>query len=647
MRKTSFLLLLLLFSTQVWAQRPTWAVNETLFENTQTMIAKLSLDGKALESPNDMVGAFVGNECRGVASPVFIPATGKYYTYLTVFSNKQGEEIVFKLYESASGRIVPVDKKLSFNINGHIGSFFQAYSISMPTLSNLATISNFELYNVRPDSVVTKGDVRTYYIPANVAKDTLTTNFSVSAGAKVYVKEVPVVAKVTKVNFTNPVTFQVVSQDESTLLNYKVEVKNSFTTDCSKLTIAKPTVSNVNYCLNVRTGVLSVTATAGKSLVWYGNNQTGGTGSTSAPTPSSSAVGQFNYYVVQKDTLSGCESERAKIVVTVSDYPALPKIANLNYCQSTDTPSLSAEPIATARLLWYGKNETGGTASLVAPVVEYSLGSLVNYYVSQRDTLTGCESARAKIDVKSLATSAPVKPTVTDVQYCQNTTTTGLKASNLPGTRILWYGLNATGGVGTFVTPVPSSNSVGEFSYYVAQQDTSSGCASDRAKLVVTIKALPAKPTIVLDASYNLVSNASTGNQWYKEGAIVAGATAATFKPSSNGTYSVKVTSGGCSSDMSANFNYLITAMSSLAKEEFVTLSPNPFTDELRINYYLVNSTTASISVLDLSGRMVIENKEIGPESSLHLRDLPAGIYVVRLLDSDGRLLYTQKIVKN
>ena len=105
-------------------------------------------------------------------------------------------------------------------------------------------------------------------------------------------------------------------------------------------------------------------------------------------------------------------------------------------------------------------------------------------------------------------------------------------------------------------------------------------------------------------------------------------------------------TPAGCSSDMSANFNYLITAISSLAKEEFVTLSPNPFTDELRINFYLVNSTTASISVLDLSGRMVIENKEIGSESSLQLRYLPAGIYVVRLLDSDGRLLYTQKIVK-
>ena len=394
MRKISFLFLLLLLSTQLMAQKPAWAVKETAFENTQTIIAKLSLDGKVLESPNDMVGAFVGDECRGVASPVFIPSAGKYFTYLTVFSNKQGEEIVFKLYESATGRIVPVEKKLSFNINGQLGSFFQTYSISTPTLSNLAAVSSFDLYNVRPDSVVTKGDVRTYYIPANVAKDTLTTNFSVSAGAKVYVKEVPVVPKVTKVNFTNQVIFQVVSQDESTLLEYKVAV--------------------------------------------------------------------------------------------------------------------------------------------ISAVV-------------------------------------------------------------------------------------------------------SSTCAG------VTVT----KPTVALDASYNLVSNATSGNQWYKNGTLISGAVSPTYKPSSNGTYSVKVTTpAGCSSDMSANFNYLITAISSLAKEEFVTLSPNPFTDELRVNYYLVNSTTASISVLDLSGRMVIENKEIGPESSLHLRDLPAGIYVIRLLDSDGRLLYTQKIVK-
>lgn len=461
----------------MFAQRPSWSVNETAFENTQTMIAKLTLDGKQLESPNDMVGAFVGNECRGVASPVFIPATGKYYTYLTVFSNKQGEEITFKLYEHSTGRIVPVDKKLNFNINGHIGSYFQAYSIAMPTLSNQAAISSFELYNVKTDSVVTKGDVQVYYVPSAISKDTIITNFTLSAGARVYVKEVPVISKLTKVNFTNPVIFQVVSQDESTLVEYKVSVINSPIPECSSINIPKPTTSNLSYCINANAGVLSATALTGKSLLWYGTNATGGTSTTTSPLPITSVPGDFTFYVSQKDLISNCES--------------------------------------------------------------------------------------------------------------------------------------------------------------------------DRAKIVVTVHALPTKPTVTLDASYNLVSSVVSGNQWYKEGIIINGAVSSIFKPASNGTYTVKVTNtAGCTSDMSTNFSFLITAITSLAKEEFVTFSPNPVVDELRVQFYLINSSKAYISILDMNGRPILYEKEMAPDSTISLRELPSGVYVLRLLDSEGRLLYTQKIVK-
>lgn len=59
-----------------------------------------------------------------------------------------------------------------------------------------------------------------------------------------------------------------------------------------------------------------MTAT-GTSLQWY--SATGGTCSTSAPTPSTSAVGITAYYVSR--TANGCESDRAQITVTVSDPP--------------------------------------------------------------------------------------------------------------------------------------------------------------------------------------------------------------------------------------------------------------------------------------------------------------------------------------
>jgi hypothetical protein len=60
------------------------------------------------------------------------------------------------------------------------------------------------------------------------------------------------------------------------------------------------------------------TATAltacGSNLRWY-TTPTGGTGSNTAPTPSTATVGTTNHYVSQ--TVNGCESPRAQITVNV------------------------------------------------------------------------------------------------------------------------------------------------------------------------------------------------------------------------------------------------------------------------------------------------------------------------------------------
>jgi large repetitive protein len=83
-----------------------------------------------------------------------------------------------------------------------------------------------------------------------------------------------------------------------------------------------PVVSSpVNYCLNESTVPLTANGT---NLLWY-TTATGGTGSTSAPRPSSSAEGNTTYYVSQ--TANGCESQRAIIIVSVKPLP----IANAGF----------------------------------------------------------------------------------------------------------------------------------------------------------------------------------------------------------------------------------------------------------------------------------------------------------------------------
>ena len=77
---------------------------------------------------------------------------------------------------------------------------------------------------------------------------------------------------------------------------------------------ATPTVSDVQYYMGETSESLSNYVT-GTDLLWY-TAETGGASSGTAPTPSTATVGDQEYWVTQ--TVDGCESERAKITVSVS-----------------------------------------------------------------------------------------------------------------------------------------------------------------------------------------------------------------------------------------------------------------------------------------------------------------------------------------
>jgi len=64
------------------------------------------------------------------------------------------------------------------------------------------------------------------------------------------------------------------------------------------------------------TALTATTGTNGTGLVWY-TTAAGGTGTTTAPTPSTATIGSTSYWV-SSNNANGCESERTEIVVTVN-----------------------------------------------------------------------------------------------------------------------------------------------------------------------------------------------------------------------------------------------------------------------------------------------------------------------------------------
>ncbi|MBK8788471.1 MAG: fibronectin type III domain-containing protein [Chitinophagaceae bacterium] len=265
-----------------------------------------------------------------------------------------------------------------------------------------------------------------------------------------------------------------------------------------------PTVTSpVNYCQNG--AAVQLTAT-GTSLLWY-TTATGGTGSSTAPTPSTTTIGSISYYVSQ--TQSCGESPRAVIVVNVSAVPAAPGVTSpLTYCQNVTAPALTA---TGTNLLWYTV-ATGGTGNATPPIPSTATAGSTAWYVSQSNN--GCESPRASITVN--VNAAPGIPTVTTpVTYCQNAAAVPLTAT---GTALLWY-TTATGGTGVATAPTPSTATAGSTNYYVTQ--TISGCESQRAVIAVNITGLPAAPTATTPVTYcqNVTATALTATgtnlTWY------------------------------------------------------------------------------------------------------------------------------------
>lgn len=302
---------------------------------------------------------------------------------------------------------------------------------------------------------------------------------------------------------------------------------------------APPSASNVDYCQGQTAAALSAN---GANLQWYTTPNLG-TGSTIAPTPTTGSATLSSYFVSQ--TLNGCESNRTQIDVNVKIKPDKPQITSaLSYCQGQTASPLS---VNGTNLKWY-TSLTGGTGTGAVPIPPTSLVGLSSYFVSQ--TLNGCESERAKIDVT--VKSKPTVPSVNNVAYCQGQTALPVTAN---GTNLQWY-TALSGGTGSNSAPTPSTTTVMTLSHFVTQ--TFNGCESDRAKLDVTIKAKPNKPLVTDVVNYtkgqtpSALTAVGSGIKWYTS---ATGGTGSTVAPTpSTGTvgtsvYYVNQTVNNCESD--------------------------------------------------------------------------------------------------
>jgi len=103
---------------KVRGEKPNWTVDPTLYEHQMNYIGQVRIGGILIENSESMVAAFIGDECRGVASPERV--RGAAYVTMTVYGNGDtdaGKPISFRIWDASAG-IAYTD----VNINAFNGS---------------------------------------------------------------------------------------------------------------------------------------------------------------------------------------------------------------------------------------------------------------------------------------------------------------------------------------------------------------------------------------------------------------------------------------------------------------------------------------------------------------------------------------------
>jgi hypothetical protein len=270
-------------------------------------------------------------------------------------------------------------------------------------------------------------------------------------------------------------------------------------------------------------------------------------------------------------------------VVTVNPIPVTPTINPVGpvvVCEGTAAIVLTSS--AGAGNQWYKDGALIGGATLTTLNITTAPGNSGSYTVIS--TVSGCSSlvsAATSVTINPLPLTTPIVTPATPT-VCNGSTVTvnvagsqaGINYELFDGGTSLSSTTAGTGGAINLVTSALTANTT----ITVRATNPVTGCSVLlTGTSVVTVNPIPVTPTInpvgpvvVCEgtAAIVLTSSAGAGNQWYKDGALIGGATLTTLNittaPGNSGSYTVISTVSGCSS--------LVSAATS------VTINPLPLT---------------------------------------------------------------------
>ena len=369
--------------------------------------------------------------------------------------------------------------------------------------------------------------------------------------------------------------------------------------------------------------VLNATPATGMSYVWLRN----GVVVTGQTTASLTANQAGAYRVLVTNTSTQCFDTSAVTNVTVNPLPgaAITAVGSTTFCQGGSVV-LNATPATGMSYVWL-RNGVVVTGQTTASLTATQAGA---YRVLVTNTSTQCfdTSAVTTITVNPLPTATITPASSTTI--CDGGSVV-LNANTGTGLTYAWLRNGAV--VAGQTTASLTATQAGAYRVIVTN---ASSCFDTSVSTTVTVNPRPATPTITVNpTSDTLRSNSATGNQWFRNGVAIAGATNQTLVITQNGSYRATVTNtNGCVSDSSNVLNVLNVSVAGQSFS-YLNLYPNPTSGKAWLQVELPLFEEVRIEVLSSTGQRVhFEWLAASTGALQHELQLPAladGVYLIRV----------------
>lgn len=394
---------------------------------------------------------------------------------------------------------------------------------------------------------------------------------------------------------------------------------------------AAPVIKGDSVCAG-ETLTLSATSNAAK-INWY-DAETGGNAVSAESLFVTPPVHVSTVYYAEAVS-NGCSTARVSAPVTVKVKPAAPVVsANVISCTGKQ---LKLGAFATSGIVKWFASLTD-TASIGADsLLTVPLLADVKYYAATQ--LNGCMSSKATVTVKVNGTPDAAF-TINETEQClENNQFVFINTTNNPqATQYAWlFGDSSSFG---FMNPVKTYNAKG--SYAVKLRATNNGCVSEQTRQV-TVKAPDVDFTYTVNTNtvnFTPVAAGISTYKWHFTTSDSSSVQQAQHTFAANGTYAVTLTvtdASGCSSSVTKNIVITKTGLTDVFNSTYkLEVYPNPFKDQVQVNYITTERSEVKINMYDVTGRLVKEvfdaEQAAGSQQvQLNLGEYRSGVYLLKI----------------